>query len=175
MQQLHAALPAGRSKFERGWGSQVGGKQMWVWQRRGRAGESTSCLPGTATGPPSWAGRTKVCKAKAMLQKGEGEMCSSGTPKRVTRLSRLIINIILWPCTVLYNHLSNIRHALVLLQCASSQIRTAWTLRPSPEPGRLLLSHTSHGASGEEPLAAPHSAAGDSGVCPEDQNSASAL
>lgn len=60
----------------------------------------------------SWERRTKVCKGT--LQEGKGEEHSLGTGKRVAHLSGLIINIMLWLCAVLYNHLGSNRNVLVL-------------------------------------------------------------
>lgn len=126
--------------------------------------ESTSCPPPArhaAKGPPSPEGRTKVWKGKAALQKGERELHSSGTEKRVTHLSGLIINIVLWLRTELYKPLSYTRHAFVLLCVVPPKA----TLPERSDPARsrggwLLASRLSWGGRREQRVRAAHSAAG---------------
>lgn len=80
---------------------------------------STFCLS-----PPAEVGRTRVCKAKTTPQEREKEVPSLDTEKRLDHLqtdttSRLH--------SVLYKHPSSTKHALVLLQHASSQTHTTQT------------------------------------------------
>lgn len=121
MQQLHAALPAGRAASERGRERQPGGKPADVGTAAPQESWEEHPLPAShpAHGDGAAEPRTKVYKAKTTLQKGEGELCGLGMEKRATCLLRLIVNI-LWLCAVLYKHPADTRDILVLLQHNSS-------------------------------------------------------
>lgn len=114
VQQLPAALPAGRSK-SKGLSSQLGGQQA-----RWAGAAPSACLCQQRWGEPGSA------KPKPHRKKGRKKF-PAWTQKRDSIISRLITDTASRLHAVLYKHPSSTKHALVLLQHASSQTHTTQT------------------------------------------------
>lgn len=114
VQQLPAALPAGRSK-SKGLSSQLGGQQA-----RWAGAAPSACLCQQRWGEPGSA------KPKPHHKKGRKKF-PAWTQKRDSIISRLITDTASRLHAVLYKHPSSTKHALVLLQHASSQTHTTQT------------------------------------------------